>query len=128
MAHFRGPLTDTSRKPEEVSVSTVIKALCTDCNSQLDLEPEEVLLHTYDRGNRDYYEFHCHECHVQVVRWASTEAIAALRSGRVPENRIFLPTEALDPVRLSGRLEHDDVLDFMNGLKALQLLPDELLH
>lgn len=91
---------------------TVIKARCPTCGN-LEMSPPDFHLQTYDRGGRDYYEFICPKCDELVVKQADARIIATLRTGRVPETRIFLPIEALDPKREEGvSLTYDDLLDF----------------
>jgi hypothetical protein len=95
---------------------TVIRCLCPYCG-ELELSAKDMHLVTYDRVDRDYYEFICPECEQLVRKSADTYVVGALRSGSVPETRIRLPIEALDEKRAEQvPLTYDDLLDFVLGL------------
>lgn len=108
---------------------TVIRTICLGCTTTLEMGPADVHLVTHDRGERDFYEFICPVCDELNRKPADIHVIRVLRYGKVPETCIRVPEEAFDPKRDSTLpLTSDDMLDFVLGLKEMDVLPAELGH
>lgn len=108
-------------------MATTIKATHEQCGF-IWLLPSDVHLKTFaPSDSRDFYEFICPSCGEWVQKAADEADIELLRAGGIPETRVFLPIEALDPARnLTEPLTIDEVLDFQLSLQQVAFLPVEL--
>ena len=99
-------------------MATIIKAHCTNCDTEVVLAPESFHLFIMDTGKNHYYVFCCPACTELCRRDASPAIVTLLQAGGVPSTDVHVPLEILEieACAPAPKLTNDDLLDFVKEM------------
>lgn len=98
---------------------TVIKATCSECELDAEVQANEFLVVIRDCGDGHYYVFRCPYCQQLARRNAEPLVINLLVSNGVRIHQLHVPQEIVEIEHIQAPvISIDDYLDFKNSLRG----------